>query len=308
MKNSRPPSRFTKKTSPRKKKSDAYVVETPEALLTSLLEHLSHKSRNLLKAVLKDGQVTVDGIPVTQFDHLLKTGQCVEISWERAVPQLQPKELVIVFEDADIIVINKPAGLLTVATAKEKRKTAYSMLSSYLKEKDPENKIFVIHRLDRETSGLLLFAKSEAVQKRIQENWNTTIQQRTYVGVVEGRVAPAEGCITSWLKESKAFIVYSSQNPEHGRKAVTHYKVLQANNSFSLLQINLETRRKHQIRVHLQDLNHPVIGDKKYGSAVSPLRRLGLHAQVLAFIHPSTAELCRFETPIPKEFLKLFAS
>ncbi len=308
MKNTRPQGRFAKKKVHAKKKTDSYTVETTEPLLVSLLHHLPHKSRNVLKAVLKDKQVAIDGRPVTQFDYPLKPGQQVEVSWERAITPQQPKELDLVFEDRDIIVINKPAGLLTVATAKEKRKTAYSMLSSYIKKENPDNKIFVIHRLDRETSGLLMFARSEMVQQRIQENWNATISQRTYVGIVEGRVARQEGTITSWLNESKAFIVYSSQNPQHGKKAVTHYKVLQANDNFSLLRINLETGRKHQIRVHMQDINHPIIGDKKYGSAINPLRRLGLHARVLAFIHPTTAEQCYFETPIPPKFIKLFSS
>lgn len=308
MKNAKPQDRFFKKKEQTKKKTDSYTVTTTEPLLISLLNHLPHKSRNIIKAVLKDRQVNIDGRPVTQFDYPLKPGQRVEVSWVKAITPQQPKELHLVFEDQDIIVINKPAGLLTVATAKEKRKTAYSMLSSYIKKENPDNKIFVIHRLDRETSGLLMFAKSEMVQKSIQESWGSTISQRTYVGVVEGRVAEQEGIISSWLSESKAFIVYSSQNPQHGKKAVTHYKVLQANTNFSLLQINLETGRKHQIRVHMQDINHPIIGDKKYGSTINPLRRLGLHARVLAFIHPTTAEHCHFETPIPDKFVNLFAS
>jgi 23S rRNA pseudouridine1911/1915/1917 synthase len=308
MKNVRPQGRFANKKKQTKKKTDSYTVAAAEPLLISLLNHLPHKSRNVIKAVLKARQVAVDGSAVTQFDHSLKPGQQVEVSWERTKTPQQPKELNLVFEDQDIIVINKPAGLLTVATAKEKRKTAYSMLSSYIKKENPENKIFVIHRLDRETSGLLMFAKSEMVQKRIQESWSSTISQRTYVGVVEGRVTRREGTVTSWLSESKAFIVYSGQDPQRGKKAITHYKVLQANTSFSLLQINLETGRKHQIRVHMQDINHPIIGDKKYGSTINSLRRLGLHARVLAFVHPTTGEQSHFETPIPEKFINLFAS
>jgi len=308
MKYTRPRDRFCKKKERVRKKTDCYTVATAEPLLISLLNNLPHKGRKVIKSVLRDRQVAIDGSPVTQFDHPLKPGQHVEVSWEKSIAWPQPKELHLVFEDPDIIVINKPAGLLTVATAKEKRKTAYSMLSSYIKKENPDNKIFVIHRLDRETSGLLMFAKSEIAQKRIQESWSSSISQRTYVGVVEGRVTRREGAITSWLSESKAFIVYSAQNPQHGKKAVTNYKVLQANSNFSLLQINLETGRKHQIRVHMQDIDHPIIGDKKYGSTTNPLRRLGLHARVLAFIHPITAERCHFETPIPEKFISLFAS
>jgi 23S rRNA pseudouridine1911/1915/1917 synthase len=293
---------------PKKKQLDTFTVEKKETLLVSLVSHLPQKSRNILKAVLKDRQVSVDGKPVTQFDHALNPGQRVEVSWVRAVPQKQPRELNILFEDEDIIVINKPPGLLTVATDKEKRKTAYSMLSSYVKTQNPDNKIFIIHRLDRETSGLLMFARSEKIKEQIQETWNTTISQRTYVGVVEGQVAQTEGTISSWLTESKAFIVYSSQNPQAGKKAITHYKKLKENKYFTLLQINLETGRKHQIRVHMQDIDHPIIGDKKYGSTINPLRRLGLHAQVLAFTHPTTGQPCRFETAIPEKFQNMFSS
>jgi len=290
----------------KKMKPDTFTVEKPDTLLASLLAVLPHKSRNVLKAVLRDGQVVVNGRPVTQFDHPLRPGQQVEIRWEKKTPQQQPHSLNIVYEDQELIVVNKPSGLLTIATDKEKRKTAYAILSHYVKQENPENKIFIIHRLDRETSGLLMFAKNEKIKQQIQENWTQTIDQRTYVGVVEGEVQQQEGTIVSWLNESKAFIVYSSQNPQHGRKAITHYKKIKSNSTFSLLQINLETGRKHQIRVHMQDIGHPIIGDSKYGSTQSPIRRMGLHAQVIAFTHPKTGKPCRFETEIPKNFLQLF--
>jgi 23S rRNA pseudouridine1911/1915/1917 synthase len=303
MKNTRPRTKPSKKTM----KIDTFTVEKKDTLLACLLISLPHKSRNVLKAVLRDGQVMVDGTPVSQFDQGLRPGQRIEVRWDKKTPQQQPLGLNIVYEDEELIIINKPAGLLTIATDKEKRKTAYAVLSNYVKQEDPENKIFVIHRLDRETSGLLMFAKNETIKVQIQENWTTTIDERTYIGVVEGEVQQQEGTIVSWLKESKAFIVYSSQNPQHGQKAVTHYKKIKGNNTFSLLQINLETGRKHQIRVHMQDIKHPIIGDSKYGSTQSPIRRMGLHAQVLAFTHPKTGKACRFETEIPRKFLQLFS-
>jgi 23S rRNA pseudouridine1911/1915/1917 synthase len=303
MKNTRPRTKPSKKTM----KIDTFTVEKKDTLLACLLISLPHKSRNVLKAVLRDGQVMVDGTPVSQFDQGLRPGQRIEVRWDKKTPQQQPLGLNIVYEDQELIIINKPAGLLTIATDKEKRKTAYAVLSNYVKQEDPENKIFVIHRLDRETSGLLMFAKNETIKVQIQENWTTTIDERTYIGVVEGEVQQQEGTIVSWLKESKAFIVYSSQNPQHGQKAVTHYKKIKGNNTFSLLQINLETGRKHQIRVHMQDIKHPIIGDSKYGSTQSPIRRMGLHAQVLAFTHPKTGKACRFETEIPRKFLQLFS-
>jgi 23S rRNA pseudouridine1911/1915/1917 synthase len=292
----------------KKMRIDTFTVEKNDTLLEYLLAFLPHKSRNVLKAVLRDGQVEIDGKSVTQFDHGLRPGQRVEVRWDRKSPQQQPFGLNIVYEDQELIIINKPSGLLTIATDKEKRKTAYAILSNYVKMADPENKIFIIHRLDRETSGLLMFAKNEKIKQQIQETWTTTIDQRSYIGVVEGEVQQQEGTIVSWLNESKAFIVYSSQNSQHGQRAVTHYKKIKSNNAYSLLQINLETGRKHQIRVHMQDINHPIIGDSKYGSTQNPIRRMGLHAQVLAFTHPKTGELCRFETEVPRKFLQLFSS
>ena len=299
---------FRKKPAAGKKTRDVFNVEHEDTLLAFVLAKLPQKSRTLIKTVLKDRHIFVEGKAVSQFDFPLLPGQRVEVSWERSVVEKPAKELKIIHEDDDLIVIDKPSGLLTVATDKEKRKTAYAMLSDYVKGQDPENKIFIVHLLDRETSGLLLFAKNEGIKKQIQETWETTIAERSYVAVVEGQFEPPEGTITSWLKESSALIVYSHQSSQLGKKAVTHYKKLRGNAQFSLLQLNLETGRKHQIRVHMQDIHHPIIGDDKYGASVNPLRRMGLHAQVLAFTHPKTGKLCRFETPIPGKFLQLFGA
>ncbi len=292
----------------KKEMIDTFTVEKNDTLLACLLTFLPHKKRNAIKAVLKDRQVSVDGIPVTQFNHVLIPGQSVEVCWDRSAPQKKFYGLNILYEDQDLIVIDKPSGLLTIATDKEKRKTAYAYLSDYIKKDNPDNKIFIIHRLDRETSGLLMFAKNEIIKQQIQETWNATIRQRTYFAVVEGEIKQSEGTITSWLSESKALIVYSSQNQQIGKKAITHYKKIRGNSEFTLLQINLETGRKHQIRVHMQDLKHPIIGDNKYGTGINPIRRMGLHAQVLAFTHPKTGKACRIETSIPKKFLNLVSS
>ncbi len=296
-----------KRPSPGKKKTDTFIVDKEDSLLTFVLARLPQRSRTLIKAVLKDRQIYVEGKAVSQFDHPLHPGQRVEVRWVREVEKKPAQDLKIIHEDEDLIVIDKPSGLLTVATDKEKRKTAYAMLSDYVKAQDPENKIFIVHRLDRETSGLLLFARNEKIKKEIQETWETTIAERTYIAVVEGRVEPPEGTVSSWLKESSAFIVYSHQSSQLGKKAITHYKKLRDNGTYSLLQLNLETGRKHQIRVHMQDIKHPIVGDDKYGATANPLRRMGLHAMVLAFTHPKTGKLCRFETAIPGKFYKLFA-
>jgi 23S rRNA pseudouridine1911/1915/1917 synthase len=286
---------------------DILTVNKDDTLLAFLLTQLPGKGRNALKAVLRDRKVFVDDAPVSQFDHVLTTGSQVRVNWERDTRHKHPSplELNIIFEDAELIVIDKPSGLLTVATDSEKRKTAYSMLSDYVKRAAPDNKIFIVHRLDRDTSGLLLFAKNSVVKQQIQETWETTVNQRTYVGVVEGVVENAEGTITSWLAETTAYRVYSLPTAQAGKKAITHYRKVGGNSRYSLLQMNLETGRKHQIRVHMQDLGHPIVGDKKYGSTSNPLHRMALHAMVLAFTHPITGLPLRFETPIPERFLQL---
>lgn len=283
-------------------------MDGEQELLQFLLARIPGKSRNTIKAVLRDRQVSVGGKAVTQYNYPLKVGQKVEVRWEKIPVDQLYQGIQIVYEDRDLLVIDKPAGLLTVATDTEKRKTAYSILSDYVKKQDPDKKIFVVHRIDRETSGLLLFAKSEEVKDVLQGTWMSTITERVYVAVTEGPVEPAQGVIASWLTESAAFKVYSGQNPQQGKKAVTHYRTIKSNRDYALLEVSLETGRKHQIRVHLQDIGHPVVGDKKYGSTVNPLKRLGLHARVLAFIHPVSNVPCRFETHVPRQFLRLFGT
>jgi len=214
----------------------------------------------------------------------------------------------IIYEDKYLIVINKPAGLLSIATKDEKRETAYSYLSEHVKKQRRDNKIFVVHRLDRETSGLLLFAKNEQIKRTLQDSWNNSVIERTYIALVEGQIQKQEGIISSFLYEDRNFIMHSVADSSKGQKAVTRFKVLKSNQNWSLLEINLETGRKNQIRVHMQDIGHSVAGDKKYGALTNPLKRLALHAMKLSFIHPVSNEKMVFETAIPKSFAKIFLS
>ncbi|MGD9556990.1 MAG: pseudouridine synthase [Mangrovibacterium sp.] len=297
---------FRKADASEKPPATVFVVREREELMKFLIASLPHKNRNNIKTLLKKREVLVDGRAITQFNHVLMPGQKVELSTSRAPRAGYMKGVNLVYEDPDLIVVNKNAGLLSMATDKEKRNTVYSMLSGYVKDQDPENRIFIIHRLDRETSGLMMFAKSEEIQALVQESWKQTVMERSYLAVIEGMLNPPEGTVSSYLFESKAFIVYSSQDPSKGEKAVTHYTTIKSNQTYSLLKMNLETGKKNQIRVHLQDLKHPIVGDKKYGSSSNPIGRLGLHAWVLAFTHPRTGEKLRFETSVPGSFLKLF--
>lgn len=295
------------KTKPEKEKQTCLEVTEPAELMKFLMAELPTKSRKDIKSLLAHRQISVDDEVIAQFNHPLVKGQQVMVNWAKVLIENQPQGLNIVFEDQYIMIIEKQAGLLSIATATEKEQTAYGILSDHVKKRDPKNKIFVLHRLDRETSGVMMFAKSEKVQQLLQNAWKEAVLERTYVVVVEGLVTKEEGTITSWLTESKAFIMYSSHTPNDGQKAITHYKVLKKNKHYSLLEVKLETGRKNQIRVHMKDIGHSVIGDKKYGATKHPIGRLGLHAQVLAFEHPITGEEVRYETDIPQEFLNLFS-
>ena len=278
------------------------TVSEPAELMTFLIANLPHKNRNNIKSLLSNRQILIEGKVYTQFNHPLKPGQVVTVAGSRAPETTQYRGLTILHEDPNIIVINKQAGLLSMATNKERDRTAYGILSDYVKKQNLKNKIFIIHRLDRETSGVMMFARSEKVQQLMQESWNATTKERTYVALVEGVPVPERGTITSYLRESKALIVYSSQNPDTGQLSITNYSVLKSGNGYSLLELELETGRKNQIRVHMQDIGHPIAGDSKYGAETDPIGRLGLHAEVLAFEHPITGEPMRFEAPMPKLF------
>lgn len=281
-----------------------FHVTEPAELLKFLLAKMPARSRTSVKALLTNSLVAVDGETVTQFNHPLGAVQMVEIG--RGGAAKETGGVKIVFEDANLMVIEKRAGLLSISTDAEKEKTVYSFLSAHVKRADPRNRIFVVHRLDRETSGLMMFSKNQATQRALQDAWHETVEERTYVAVVEGRVANPCGTITSWLTESRSLIMRSSPTPNAGQKAITRYRVLQTCPLYSLLELNLETGRKNQIRVHMQDLGHSVVGDEKYGAQSNPIRRLGLHAKVLSFRHPATDVTLRFESAVPGQFLSLF--
>ncbi|MFD2933403.1 RluA family pseudouridine synthase [Spirosoma flavum] len=279
------------------------TVSEPTELMTFLVAQLPHKNRNNIKSLLSNKQILVDAKVYTQFNHPLRPGQVVTVAGNRAPETTQYRGLTILYEDSHLIVINKQAGLLSMATNKERDRTAYSILSDYIKKENAKNRLFIIHRLDRETSGVMMFAKSEKVQRLMQESWNATTKERTYVALVEGVLDAEQGTITSYLRESKALIVYSSQNPDNGQLSITNYRVLKATADYTLLELELETGRKNQIRVHMQDIGHPVVGDAKYGATSDPIGRLGLHAEVLAFEHPITGDPMRFNAPVPKSFI-----
>ena len=287
------------------KKNPTFQVNTESELLPFLLDCLSNKSRNYVKGLLKRGQITVNGKACTDYACALSPGQQIEILLQVA-PARDKLALPVIYEDNDLIVIDKPAGMLSVSTDKESGDTAYHLVSRYVKARNKSGQVFIVHRLDRDTSGVLLLAKSESIKRSLQENWNDNVLQRRYMAVVEGVVATPEQRIVSWLKQTKTLLVYSSHNKGDGKMAITNLKALQITAQYSLLELALETGRKNQIRVHMKDIGHPIAGDKKYGARTDPFGRLGLHASVLIIRHPSTGAQMRFESPPPGAFFKGF--
>lgn len=236
-------------------------------------------------------------------------GQIVNILSNEASIRLSKLEgITILHEDKDLIVINKAAGLLSMAASRSKEWDAYRQLTDYVKKENRKNRIFIVHRLDRDTSGVMVYAKTETAKKKLQKNWQNLVTKRMYTALVEGNVTKTEGTISSWLKENQAMKVYSTSNKTEGKHAVTHYKKIGGNTSYSLLEVELDTGRKNQIRVHMQDIGHPIVGDKKYSSTKNPIRRLGLHATTLAFYHPTTEQIVEYTVKPPEDFTKLIQS
>jgi 23S rRNA pseudouridine1911/1915/1917 synthase len=289
-----------------KERQTRLLVSEPYELMQFLQDKLPSKGRNNIKSLLSHRQVIVDNQVITQYNHPLHTGQEVVINWSLVRDEETIRGLKIIYEDPEIIVIDKPAGILSIASDKEKNNTAYHQLTDYVRINNPDNRIFIVHRLDRDTSGVMLFAKNEEVKHLLQDSWKELVVDRAYIAVVEGYVKENKDTVRSWLLQTKTQMMYSSSKPGDGLEAITHYKMLQANAKYSLLEIRLETGRKNQIRVHMKDIGHSIIGDKKYGATTNPIARLGLHAHILAFKHPVTGELMRFETEVPKIFSRLF--
>ena len=281
------------------------VVKKEEQLLTYLLENLKGFSRNNIKTLLKNNQVVVNGEPIRQFDYLLAIGFTVDILKNRHFEPTKT-DLDIIYEDEEIIVINKNAGLLTIASDTERSNTAYQAVNSYLHLKDLRAKAFVCHRLDKGTSGVLLFAKNMKLQKKLQDNWNDLVLHRGYNAICMGHFDKKEDHLEMYLKENSFRLMYVTQDRKTGRKCLLDYVVKKESKNYSLLDVHIDSGRKNQIRVMLGELGHFIIGDDKYGEPDNPLKRLGLHAYELTLIHPYTKKKMIFKAKMPDGFDKLF--
>ena len=285
-----------------------FVVKEPSELLEFLLLTFKDQSRNSVKSLLGSHRVSIDGAPVTQFNFKLYPGDTVIIS-NSPIRRKTRSNLPIIYEDNDLIVINKPTKLLSVPSDNEKGSTAFRMVNDYLQQKDKHDRAFIVHRLDEDTSGVLMFAKNVKMANALTDgdNWNNLTKKRGYYAIIEGQLEKKEGTITSYLKKNAQNMMYSSKKKGDGQLAITKYKVMSETKDYSLVDVNIETGRKNQIRVHFGDLGHYIIGDDKYGEPSNPLKRLGLHAYELDIINPLNGKLMKFKAPMPKEFSTLMS-
>ena len=283
-----------------------FTVTEEKPLLEFLLANVNNESRTKIKATLRGRGIKVDGKCVTQFDYPLQPGMKVAVSKrKRDNLLLKSRYVKLVYEDRYLVVVEKNIGILSMA-AGHSSLNVKSVLDDYFRKSRQRCTAHVVHRLDRDTSGLMVYAKDMVTEQILEHNWHDIVYDRRYVAVVSGEVEDEGGTIANWLKDNKAYITYSSPVDNGCKYAVTHFHTLARTTEHSLVEYRLETGRKNQIRVHSADMGHPVCGDIKYGNGDDPLHRLCLHAYVLCFYHPVTRERMEFETPIPPAFKSLF--
>ena len=281
-----------------------YEVEREQPLLEFLLEKVKGQSKSKIKATLQGHGVLVGKTCVTKFDYMLKPGMCVAVSnTKRNLNILRSRYVKIVYEDQYIVVVDKAVGILSMA-AGHSSLNVKAVLDNYFHKSRQRCQAHVVHRLDRDTSGLMIYAKDMQTEQALERQWHEVVYDRRYVALLSGRMEQKEGTIANWLKDNSAYITYSSPTDNGGKYAVTHFYTLETQANYSLVQFSLETGRKNQIRVHAADMGHPVCGDVKYGNGDNPIGRLCLHAYVLCFYHPVTHEKMEFSTPIPQSFIQ----
>ena len=285
----------------------SFRVTKSTELLPFLFSSQPETKRTKVRQALKFGSVSVNDVVTTQFNTPLKPGDVVTIRSDKVSREvsLLPKGMKVFFEDEHLIVVDKPENLLTIASEAEQEETVYAYLTNYVrrgKERSKE-RIWIVHRLDRETSGLMVFAKTSQAKRLLQSNWETA--EKIYLAVVEGLIPKEKGTLHSHLNETNPYRVYSAPASEETREAITHFKVLKRGQGRTLVQLTLQTGRRHQIRVQLADYGFPIIGDEKYRAKTNPARRLGLHSHILRFPHPITDEKLSYESPLPRELMKL---
>ena len=285
------------------------TVAEDAPLLAFLRTQLSNRSATAIKDLLKHQCILVNDEVITQFDYLLKNGDVICVGSKVDVQfGLHHDKLQILYEDDFILVVNKASGLHSVDTTGKGVENACGILEKYIQKKSPGKRVYVVHRLDRDTSGVMLFAKSREAQNKLVANWNESVEERIYIAVVEGHVEPPKGTIDSYLYEDERKVVHSTADASKGLRAITHYETIRSNEQYTILRVSLDTGRTNQIRVHMQSIGHPVAGDGKYGAKTDPIGRLGLHAYNIKFKHPIFNKMMSFkvEAEFNAEFGLLF--
>ena len=280
-------------------KEDGTLLAAAAALLPD------HKPTKL-KSLLRHNQLAINGVPSTQFDMPVSAGDQLWVNFDRSFQIFSHPRIKLVYEDNDIIVVDKGYGVLSTAAGKPSDDTVYNILKKYARGFSDKANVYVVHRLDRDTSGLMLLTRTKQARDKLISNWNNMVIDRKYIAIVEGKMEQKEGTVKSFLAENPdTFEMYSTDDKKLGRLAVTRYRVVEQGSRFAMVELEIKTGRKNQIRVHMHDLGNPVSGDRKYGGHPSPINRIALHATTLAIVHPITGKAVTFTSPVPDNFLKM---
>lgn len=283
-----------------------FTISENTTLLAAAAHVLPDHKPTKLKSMLRHNQLAINGIPHTQFDHPVNAGDQLWVNFDRSFQIFSHPRLKLVYEDNDIIVVDKGYGLLSTAAGRPTDDTVFNIVRKYARGFSDKANVYVVHRLDRDTSGLMLLTRTKHARDILLNNWNNMIVERKYVAVVEGKVEQQQGTVRSFLAENKeTFDMYSTTDKNAGQLAITHYKVLEQGRRFAMVEAQLKTGRKNQIRVHMHDLGNPVSGDRKYGGHPSPINRITLHATHLSIVHPITQKIVTFTSPVPDNFIKM---
>ena len=279
------------------------TIEQDGTLLAAAAALLPDHKPTKLKSMLRHNQLAIDGVPTTQFDHPVSAGQQLWVNFDRSFQVFSHPRVKLVYEDNDIIVIDKGYGVLSTAAGKPSDDTVYNIVKKYARRFSSKAAVYVVHRLDRDTSGLMLLTRTKQARDKLISNWNNMVIDRKYMAIVEGRVAQHEGTVKSFLAENPdTYEMYSTTDKKLGRLAVTRYRVVKQGTRFAMVELEIKTGRKNQIRVHMHDLGNPVSGDRKYGGHPSPINRIALHATTLTIVHPTTGKAVTFTSPAPENF------
>ena len=282
-----------------------FSIKQDGTLLAVAAQLLPDHNPTKLKSLLRHNQLAINGVPTSQFDQHVNAGDVLWVNFDRSFQIFSHPRIKLVFEDNDIIVVDKGYGVLSTAAGRGRNSddTVYNIIKNYARGFSQKANVYVVHRLDRDTSGLMLLTRTKQAREMLINNWNNMVVQRKYIAVVEGIVENNEGVIKSYLAENEeTFEMFSTTDKKLGRLAVTRYRVLKQGKKFAMVELEIKTGRKNQIRVHMHDICNPVSGDRKYGGHPSPINRVALHATMLSFVHPITRQVVTFNSPVPDNF------